>query len=490
VDQPAKTGPIRTIAICGAGLAGRMTAAALTRSLPPSIGITLVDCGPTDADLFYGNVTPPTAYEFNLNAGVTEPRLVLDTNTAFSWGSNYQRWGGDNRSWIQCYHLALPILEGVLFHHYLAREGLWDLQPYLIPALAARRGAFAHPPEKGPHPLARAEYGYQFTTSAYASLFAAAADPARLKTITAPIARIDADAQAIHAIHFADGGALRADLYVDCTGSDPALLSRLGAAFSGARRLRAAESLAPADRLGAPCRTITAESFGWRSDTPLRGAIARLTISDPETEADALSQHSEAPTRTAEATLGRFEEAWRGNCVAIGQAAGVVEPISPAPMLLLQRDIERLLSLIPVSTDMSIERREFNRHFAADYDLAGLFNRALFETDGLPETPYWRAARDEPLDERLARKIEQFESRGILVAYDLEPFNLEDWTILHCGMGRQPARYDPLADKAEKDSVRRYLETMRSDIEKVVATIPDHDAYMARLRQFLMTQQG
>ena len=482
--------PIRSIAICGAGLAGRMTAAALTRSLPPSIEITLVDCCAADADMFYGSVTPPTAYEFNLNAGVTEPRLVLDTNTAFSWGTTYQRWGGANRSWVQCYHLALPILEGVLFHHYLAQQGLWDLQQYLIPALAARRGAFAHPPEKGPHPLARAEYGYQFTPSAYAALFAAAADPARLKTITAPIARVDADDRGVSAIHFADGSAVRADLFIDCTGPGPALLSHVGSRFAGARRLRAAESFAPADRIGAPCRTIAAESFGWRSDTPLREAIARLTICDPESEADALSQHGEAPARAAEATLGRFAEAWRGNCVAIGQAAGVVEPISSAPMLLLQRDIERLLSLIPISTDMSIERREFNRHFAADYDLAGLFNRALFETNGLPETPYWRAAREEPLDQRLARKIEQFESRGILVAYDLEPFNLEDWTILHCGMGRRPARYDPLADKAEKDRVRLYLETMRSDIEKAAASMPDHHTYLARLTQFLSTQQG
>jgi tryptophan halogenase len=159
-------------------------------------------------------------------------------------------------------------------------------------------------------------------------------------------------------------------------------------------------------------------------------------------------------------------------------------------MILLQRDVERLLSLIPVSTDMSVERREFNRHFASDYELAELFNRALIETNGLPDTPYWRAARAEPLDERLSRKIEQFEGRGAFVAYDLEPFNAEDWTILHYGMGRRPARYDRVADNAETGRVIQYLEGMRTDIEKMAAAMPDHDTYMVRLTQFLMQSQS
>ena len=69
-----------------------------------------------------------------------------------------------------------------------------------------------------------------------------------------------------------------------------------------------------------------------------------------------------------------------GNCVAIGHAAEVQEPVTHAPMLLLQREIERLLTLVPCSGDMSVERREFNRQSADDFTHAEIFNRALFET--------------------------------------------------------------------------------------------------------------
>jgi tryptophan halogenase len=152
--------PVTRIAICGAGLALRMTAAALARHLPASVQVVAVNCEDAPAsDLFLGSVTPPTAYGFNLIAGVNEPRLLLDTSTAFSWGTIFSEWGAQRQSWVQCFHLPLPVIGGVLFHHYLARQGVRGLEPFLMSAMAARHGVFAHPLEKGAQSLARGEYG-------------------------------------------------------------------------------------------------------------------------------------------------------------------------------------------------------------------------------------------------------------------------------------------------------------------------------------------
>lgn len=185
------------------------------------------------------------------------------------------------------------------------------------------------------------------------------------------------------------------------------------------------------------------------------------------------------------ATLGRRSLAWAGNCVGVGQAAGVVEPLTPAPMLLLERDIERLLALIPVTGGMAVEAAEYNRRFAEDYDHAALFQQAMFQADGLPDGPYWQTARAEAVPERLERKLTMFERRGVLVAYDLEPFHPEDWLILHMGMGRRPARYDPLADRAERAQVTPFLSNMARTIEQGVATLPPARVYRAQLEQYL-----
>jgi tryptophan halogenase len=139
---------------------------------------------------------------------------------------------------------------------------------------------------------------------------------------------------------------------------------------------------------------------------------------------------------------------------------------------------------------MSVERREFNRRFAQDYEHAGLFNRALFEAQHLPEGPYWREARDEPVPEKLARKLEHFRRRGLLVAFDLEPFNAEDWTILHYGMGRSPARHDRFADQPPEGQVRQHLANMRREIETLVNAMPSHDEYMTNLRRYLIQERS
>jgi tryptophan halogenase len=488
--QPDLTGAIGRIVICGGGLAAHMAAASLARQLPRSIQIVWVKCrDPRDADLFYGGVSGPTAYTFNLSAGVPEPRLILGTDTAFSWGTCFDDWGASRRSWVQCFHLPFPIVGGVQYHQHMLRLGVAELEPWLLPAVAARRGVFAHPPENGSSPLSRAEYGYQFDPYSYREAFAATASSSGVRVIATDVSDVECREGNVAALRLADGQTVTGDLFIDCTGPDARLLTQLGIRGPEGRRLKAVLSQSPGDKVGPPCRIVTARDFGWQSETSLQRGQARLTVYAPETEARALAAHDATPFHHGEVTLGRRDFAWAGNCVALGHAAGVLEPLTHAPMLLLQREIERLSTLVPVSRDMSVERREFNRQGAADHLQAENFHRALFETQPPFESAYWLAARAVPLHETLAIKLTQFASRGLLVAFDLEPFNAEDWTIQHFGMGRRAARYDRFADQQPMAETRAALDNMARDIEKLVATMPSHNEYMANLMRYLKQQQ-
>jgi len=481
---------LERIVVCGSGLAAHLAAVALARQLPPTIRIVWVNGADSrDADLFFGSVTAPSAYAFNLAAGVSEPRLMMDTDSTFSWGTHFQDWGAGNFSWVQCSHLALPIIDGVLFHHHLWRLGIGELEPFLTPAIAARRGVFAHPVDKGPKLLARAEYGYQFNPYSYRAPFAAASRALQVEVVTADISNVECDEGAISALHLSDGRVIAADLFVDCTGPDARLLSSLGAEAPVGRRLRAALNQRHTERIGPPCRRVIARDFGWQSDTSLKASVARLTVYAPETESEALAAHGDSPQHACEITLGRRASAWVGNCVAIGHAASVLEPLSHAPMLLLEREIDRLLTLLPLSADMSVERREYDRQGAEDYVHAHIFNRALFETPLKAQTAFWLEAHAEPPHEKLVQKLTQFESRGLLAAFDLEPFTPEDWVILHHGMRRRPARYDRMADRMPMNEVRSMLDPMPRQIENLVKTMPTHHDYMFNLMRYLKQQK-
>ena len=482
--------PIETtglhIAICGGGLAGYMTAAALSRHLPETCKLTLVVTSEAPAaDVFYGSVTAPSAYDFNLSLEVSEPELILESDTAFSFGTHYQGWGGEDREWVQGFQQPLPVLGGVQFHQYLTRVGLETLEPYLVSAVAAKRGAFAHPPEQAAHPLSRAEYGYQLDVRSYCELFFRAMDKSRLVVIQSEITDIDTGPEGLDVLHLSDGQTLSADMFVDCTGPEAALLSRLGVSLTAERQLGAIMSRTPEGTLGPAVRTVTGQTFGWQSITPLQGASAKLTVFAESDEALALAAHGDTPEISAKAAFGRRSQAWISNCVAIGQAAATIEPLTPAPIVCLQRDIERLLSLIPLSRDMAMERREFNRQFDNDYLHAELLRQAFFVTTPIAGSVYWQAASPQPADPKLDRKLSQFLSRGTLVSYDLEPFTPEDWVILHYGMGRRPLRGDRLADQTPQAQVNAYLSDLQRHIETTVAALPSHHAYMVKLKQFL-----
>jgi tryptophan 7-halogenase len=481
---------IDRIVICGGGLAAHMAAASLARQLPQSIQIVWIKCRDSrDTDLFYGGESGPTAYAFNLAAGVSEPRVLLDTNTAFSWGTRFDDWGASHRSWVQCFHLPFPIGGGVLFHQHLLRLGVTQLESLLLPAVAARRGVFAHPLQNGAKLLSRAEYGYQFDSYAYREPFATSASASGVQVIATDVSDVECRDGSVAALRLADGQSITGDLFVDCTGADARLLTQVGVRAPEGRRLKAVLSHRQGGKLGAPCRVLTARDFGWQAETSLQGGQTRLTTYAPESEAAALAAQATAPLRHGEVTVGRRNIAWAGNCVALGHAAGVIEPLTHAPMLMLQREIERLLSLIPVSRDMSVERREFNRQGAADHLHAENFHRALFETQPPSETAYWLAASAVPLHETLALKLTQFASRGLLAAFDLEPFNAEDWTIQHFGMGRWPARYDRIADQQPVAEVRASIDNLEHDIEKLVTSMPAHADYVANLIRYLKKKQ-
>lgn len=468
-----------TIVVCGAGLAGSMTALALVDSLSEAYRVVLIDSDPENQDdMFYGSVTAPTGYEFYRALGLDEPTLFSTSRTSFSYGTRYQNWPGVPADWVQCHHQPLPAFDGVGLQHYLTRQNQ-PLEPMLVSAVAARQGKFAHPPEDPAVPLSRAEYGYQFAPRDWAALLRSRLAGSRVEIVSEPIAGIHQTEDSIAEIKLQTGNTISGDLVVDCTGHARQVMAAIGGDFRPSRTVAARLTVQTAAQLGPPCRIVNASETGWTAQTYLQGEVHELAVTD--------SAAAEAgQDRIFE--LGRLSDAWIGNCVAIGQAACVHDPITPAPMMALQRDIERLLDLVPMQADSEAERREFNRRFEDDAESAIAFGQAFFARPGQHNSPFWREAETAEKSPRLSRKLAQFESRGVLAKYDLEPFNDEDWTILHNGLGHRPRRYDlQIESVSRQDSERRMIDLTRA-VEQIVARMPPHHVYVANMKRYFEKQ--
>ena len=473
------------VAVFGAGLAARATARTLRAALGQARRVGLIETGHApDTDLFYGTVLGPFADALHRRAGLDEGSLLRATRAAFSWGTAYQDWNAPGHAWVQAYHQPFAGVGGTEFHQHLLRLGL-PLEPLLVSAQAGLRGVFAHPPADPRSPLSRAEYGYQVDPFDLGAAFGGAQKGQ--DAISSGIARIALGPDGIDSVELADGRRVAATLYVDATGPDARLLSALGTQRTGTRRLGALASVRPGDARAAPLCTLRAAPYGWQAKTPLRPGAHLLTVhaEGEEDEAAARAAHADPDARDATITLGRTATPWTQNCVGIGQASHASEPLTPAPLLGLYRDIARLLDLVPLSADQAVERREFNRRAGEDARHIDLFTGAFFAGGDEPNTAYRREGRSATADEKLDRKRAQWASRGLLVAFDLEPFTREDWLILHTGLGPRPRRYDRLADGADEDATRRSLQGLKAAIDTLTERMPPSDRYATQYLAYL-----
>lgn len=487
---------IKKIAIFGNGLAGLLCVAKLNSILPNSVDLVYVEASQaSETDIVFGTVTPPSTYDFLLSLGFTEPDLMPSTNASFSLGTCYKNWGPESRDWTQTFHRPLPAFNGVGFHHYLTRlrsvsTELSELDPYVMSAAAAKAGVFAHPPEGKNIPLKDIEYGYHFLPEEFCEFLTAKLRASAIEWLKTDVESVDRQGDDIEQVALSNGEMFEADFIIDALGPNSKLIAPHTPTQSSDRQLRAMSAFTPNDKLDGVCRVLTGTNYGWQSETPLQNGTHRLAVYAPESEVKALAAHENSDLSPVNVTPGHAATPWQGNCLTLGHGAAIIEPLTPAPILLLQRDIERLAELIPVTGTMKVESREYNRRFTADYEHAELFHSAFFLSDVAGNTPYLQAASASLLNDRLSRKVQQFKSRGVLVQYDYEPFDDRDWTMLHLGMGRYPTRYDPLADHIPEDQLKNRLTQMRSAIEVMAKKMPPHQIYMTGLLKYLKEKHG
>lgn len=450
------------IVLIGSGYAANWCALALYHSFGNNIDVTMLHATKTQVSrAVYGNFTSPAAYEQNRLLGVSEAEMMVKTSTSFCFAAQYKRWGDTKRTWMQCFHQPFISHSGTDFHHHITRDKR-TLSDYLISAKAAELGRFAHPPvDDRRSALSRAEYAYQFNSKEWASLYEQKITKLPIRHIDFEQIEVVSENAQIEHIMLDKKNIVQADLYIDTSELDRTLLSALTNDFE---HLRTVDYVEEHNDESGPLNSYVSISDNkntWTSKAHLRDKKSTIRVS----EIDGVNEDLNC------LQLGFHRQAWVGNCVALGNSAYVVEPFSHAPYTLLQRDIERLIELLPLRSDMSLEQKEFNRRYSNDVQHAQLFHHAM---------SIERPAVEYPNNEKLRRKIEQFIHRGVVVKYDLEPFNTEEWLILHYGMGRIPNDYNRLIDKDNQYDSTQALDNMKRGVAHLASKMPPHGLYLEK----------
>jgi tryptophan halogenase len=477
--------PPKSVLIVGGGVVAWMTANLLVRALAP-IGwpISVIE----DESIADSAGLPmaveylsPRALEQLAALGIDEDTVLGVSDGAVTYGNAFIDWRGPGTAFQALGGIGAPL--GVVGFHQLvaklrAENKVINVADYALGALCAQTNRYArsHADDRGV--LSTLVFGLHVDAAALAAWLRRDSLARGVRLISAHVCGVDRESDDMVAgMRLADDEQLSADLFIDCTGAAAKLCDGGWTDWMG---------WLPCDRIATATRDtaspplsyghVEAHEAGWQRFVSIDGTVDETYVFRSSTA------HSVIDNARPFAS-GRRTAPWRGNCLAIGGAAVVIDsPLNPQLELVVAA-VNRLIGLLPTTRDCVSEAREYNRQTIGEHesarDIAILVDRVR-QRNGVT---FWDNFSEMLVPESLERKINLFRSRGRIALYDDEIFEERDWVALFEAMGLRARDYDVQADSFSRAEIDKHLDKIRAVMLSAVAAMPTHDAYLRSLRR-------
>lgn len=502
---------VRHVVVLGGGSAGWLTAAVIAADHQASSGrglkVTLIE-SPDVATIGVGEGTWPTMRDTLRRTGVTETDFIRECDGAFKQGSKFVRWSVDRDDDYYYHPFVLPqgyldtnVVAGWMAHSDVPFGKLVSFQPHLCEAGKAPK-QFSTPEWAGV-----ANYAYHLDAGKL-GVFMRRHCIENLGVRHVPDHMIGVNAHDngdIASLQTRDHGAIKGDLFIDCTGMRALLIGQhYGIEIDSQKHVlfndRAIALQVPyADpTVEIACQTIsTAQNSGWIWDIGLqtRRGVGHVYSSTHTSDDEA----AEALRRYVVATGGREQDvhtlprivirpgfrrrSWHRNCVAIGLSSGFMEPLEASSLVLVELAAGMLSDQLPATrTAMDIVAARFNDAFEYRWERVVDFLKLHYVLTRREDSDYWRDnRRPETIPDRLLALLELWRHQPPS-RYDLhrveEVFPSASYQYILYGMGFRPdAR--PLSRRM--DDVRcaeGYFREASELTRKMLAALPGHRAML------------
>ncbi len=484
------------ITIVGGGTAGWMAAAVLARFLPKTYAIQLIESQEIGT-IGVGEATIPQLQLLNAALGVNEDEFIRATHGSYKLGIEFVGWGAVESRYIHAFGSVGREMGMVPFHHYWLRgraQGIADdLARYSLNACAAYAGKFQRGGAPAGSPLGGVGYAFQFDAGLYARFLRTYAEARGVRRTEGKIIDVTLNAESgyVERLVLANGDHIGGDLFIDCSGFGGVLIE--GALKTGYQDW---SHWLPCDRaLAVPCASVapltpytraTAHKAGWQWRIPLQHRTGNGHVycsaftSDDDAAATLLNNldgKALADPRPLKFVTGRRQQFWNKNVVALGLAAGFMEPLESTSIHLVQAGLERLLKFMPTRIISDADVAAFNAQTVFEYERVRDFIILHYYANTRPE-PFWQACAHMPIPDTLAEKIALFSANGRITRFNEELFAEVGWLQVLVGQGVVPNGYHPLADQPSDAELRELFGLLRSHIDRHVTGMEAHSAFL------------
>jgi tryptophan halogenase len=492
--------PVRHIVIVGGGTAGWMMAAALAKVLAGDYTIRLVESEEIGT-VGVGESTIPHIRQLNQALELDENDFVRHTQATFKLGIQFVNWALPGDSYIHSFGVLGRPRALLPFHQYWLKAHLGgrapDIAPYCLNTVAALRGRFMPPAALGPDsPLSTIAYAYQFDAGLYARYLRTFAEARGVRRTEGMVREtvLRADDGFIEAVVLAGGERIPGDLFIDASGFRGLLIEQaLRAGYENWSHWL------PCDRaLAVPCAAAgpptpytraTAREAGWQWRIPLQHRIGNgyvyssAHISDDEAAATLLANLDGPPLadpKPLRFVTGRRRKVWVRNCVAIGLAAGFMEPLEATSIHLTQSAVTQLLSFFPDQGFDPVLIERFNQKAELEWQRVRDFLILHYHATERSDTAFWNDCRTLAVPDRLREYEDLFRGSGRFYRENDELFGEISWVQVMLGQRITPSSYHPLVDLTSDAQLDQFMGNVKHIIERCVEKMPPHEAYIAR----------
>ena len=403
--------PIRSVLVLGGGTAGLLTALTLRARLPQLV-VQVIRSDRLGV-IGVGEATTPWFPQYLHNVlGLERGRFYREVHPVWKLGNRLE-WGPADRTHFN-YPFGAKFLE--LRHPRLSKENVYFcLAEDMSPA-----NSYEALMERNQSPVLRRpdgrftideRFGYHIENRTFVAYLERIASERGIEIRDQEVTGAARDPSGdIVALDVHDGPAMRADLYVDCTGFRAQLIGQtLNEPFiSYGDSLFCDTAITGTWSRDAPVHpytTATTMDHGWCWRTEFEGHISRGYVFSSQfcSRDTAIRELRDKNPQLGENltaikfTPGRRENFWVKNVAAVGNAAGFVEPLESTGLQMIG---ETAITLANALADCDgrptpILRELANRHVARWWEDIRAFLAVHFKFNTRLDTPFWRHCRAE-----------------------------------------------------------------------------------------------
>lgn len=493
---------IEKIVIVGGGTAGWMAAAVLSRLIGGKpLDIILIE-SEMIGTVGVGEATIPPFVEFNQLLGIDEREMMAAVQGTFKLGIQFVNWGKQGDSYIHPFGAYGYSMGGIAFHqvwHRFRQEGdKRPLQVFNVETMAAHFGKFSRTQDYAREDLPPINYAYHLDAGRYAQYLRKYAEKRGVLRQEGRIADVALHPETgfVTSVKLDDGQEISGDFFVDCSGFRGLLIEQ--ALKTGYEDWT---HWLPCDRAVAlPCARddsnppppytrATAHSAGWQWRIPLQHRTGNGHVycskfmSDDEAH-DILVKNMPAEPAADPNFLrfvtGRRKKFWNKNVVALGLAAGFMEPLESTSIHLINTGVNKLLGMLSLEGVTQAQEDTFNRLTEKEYARIRDFLILHYNATTRDDSEFWNYCRTMEVPDTLNQKIDVFRSNGQIFREEDELFTETSWAAVMMGQGITMLGHNPVADTLDRAKTRGELDEMEKSIRFLVDKMPTHGEYISK----------